>query len=211
MVAVSQDLNETSLTANGDSVHLTGLITSLDGTRIVFDDGTLLKTNVSATKMTITGGNANATAGHGDQLIAGSGGDTLYGLKGDDLLVGGIGRDVLNGGAGADTLIGRDGNDLLNGGGKDLSQDLYVFLQGTNGNDIINGFENNHDKIAIDTVGGGVGTAVDFDSQAEANAYYTAVQSGADVLITFTNGVIGMARLMNFSLSNLDYTDFKNV
>ncbi len=52
----------------------------------------------------------NAGANH---LTGGDGNDQLYGLDGADHLIGGAGNDMLSGGLGADTLSGGDGNDSL--------------------------------------------------------------------------------------------------
>jgi VCBS repeat-containing protein len=62
---------------------------------------------------TYTGTNGN------DVIIAGNGGDTLFGEDGDDVLVGGNSGDILVGGAGNDTLDGRNGADHLAGGAGD--------------------------------------------------------------------------------------------
>ncbi|HEX8239889.1 MAG TPA: Ig-like domain-containing protein, partial [Allosphingosinicella sp.] len=62
---------------------------------------------------TYTGTNSN------DVIIAGNGGDTLYGQGGNDTLVGGNSGDILIGGDGNDLLDGRNGNDHLAGGAGD--------------------------------------------------------------------------------------------
>ena len=51
-----------------------------------------------------------------DNLAAGDGGVTIYGLAGDDLLVGRLLHDELDGGTGNDTLEGGFGGDRLAGG-----------------------------------------------------------------------------------------------
>ncbi|HEX8624878.1 MAG TPA: Ig-like domain-containing protein [Allosphingosinicella sp.] len=56
-----------------------------------------------------------------DVIIAGNGGDTIFGEDGNDVLVGGNASDILVGGAGNDSLNGRNGGDHLAGGaGNDL-------------------------------------------------------------------------------------------
>jgi Ca2+-binding RTX toxin-like protein len=52
-----------------------------------------------------------------EQLVGGSGADTLTGSTAANHLDGGPGGDRLFGAAGADSLLGRAGNDLLDGGG----------------------------------------------------------------------------------------------
>lgn len=194
-------------------IDLTGFAASLDGTQIVFDDESMLKSNMSSTHMTLSGGNSTTPC---DQLIAGSGGDTLYGLNGNDLLIGGAGNDVLYGGAGNDTLIGGAGNDFLSGGN---GSNLFVYFAHLgNGSDTVTGFQNGTDKIVINESGspvaGPVVNAVAFADQTAADLYYTAVQSGADTVISLLDGsghAEGTVRLMNFLKTNLEYTDFKHI
>ncbi|MBL4919354.1 NosD domain-containing protein [Szabonella alba] len=59
---------------------------------------------------TLTGDNA------ANELTGGEGHDFLFAVGGNDLLFGGNGNDSLYGGAGADTLYGGDGDDLVYGG-----------------------------------------------------------------------------------------------
>jgi Ca2+-binding RTX toxin-like protein len=65
----------------------------------------------------------NLSGGAGnDTLTGGAGNDTLIGDAGNDSLSGGAGNDTLNGGAGNDTLFGNDGDDrfvLVSGFGTD--------------------------------------------------------------------------------------------
>ena len=197
-------------------IDLTGFAASLDGTQIVFDDESMLKSNMSSTHMTLSGGNSTTPC---DQLIAGSGGDTLYGLNGNDLLIGGAGNDVLYGGAGNDTLIGGAGNDFLSGGN---GSNLFVYFAHLgNCSDTVTGFQNGTDKIVINESGspvaGPVVNAVAFADQTAADLYYTAVQSGADTVISLFDGTAGhttpegTVRLINFLKTNLEYTDFKHI
>jgi len=83
-----------------------------------------------------------------ENVIAGSGNDTLNGDSEANILIGNAGADTLKGGAGADTLYGDDslntlsGNDILEGGDGDDS--LYGgggddTLRGGAGNDTFNG------------------------------------------------------------------------
>ncbi|MDO5631384.1 MAG: calcium-binding protein [Paracoccus sp. (in: a-proteobacteria)] len=89
-----------------------------------------------------------------ENVIGGSGNDTIYGDNGanqiwgnagNDRIFGGGGNDTLHGGAGNDTLEGGNGHDRLNGGnGADV-------LRGGNGNDTLNGGAGN------DSLYGGAG------------------------------------------------------
>jgi len=173
---------------------------------------------MSSTHMTLSGGNSTTPC---DQLIAGSGGDTLYGLNGNDLLIGGAGNDVLYGGAGNDTLIGGAGNDFLSGGDGNNLFVYFAHLGNGNGSDTVTGFQNGIDTLVINESGspvaGPVVNAVAFADQAAADLYYTAVQSGADTVISLFDGTAGHTtpegtiRLMNFLKTNLEYTDFKHI
>ena len=199
-------------------IDLTGFAASLDGTQIVFDDESMLKSNMSSTHMTLSGGNSTTPC---DQLIAGSGGDTLYGLNGNDLLIGGAGNDVLYGGAGNDTLIGGADKDFLSGGNGSNLFVYFAHLGNGNGSDTVTGFQNGIDTLVINESGspvaGPVVNAVAFADQAAADLYYTAVQSGADTVISLFDGTAGHTtpegtiRLMNFLKTNLEYTDFKHI
>ena len=63
-----------------------------------------------------TGDNALDGGLGNDSLVGGEGNDSLTGGRNADTLVGGVGDDVLNGSEGTDSLVGGDGNDTLIGG-----------------------------------------------------------------------------------------------
>ena len=68
--------------------------------------------------ITSNGGNQTLDGGAGDDTISSGGGaDTLLGGFGNDTLLGGIGNDILDGGEGDDTLTGGTGTDIVSGGG----------------------------------------------------------------------------------------------
>ena len=77
----------------------------------------------------------NTLSGHsGNDYLRGYGGnDYLYGGHGNDILVGGSGNDTLNGGRGNDNLYGGGGNDLINGYGHSYYE--YDNLYGGSGSD----------------------------------------------------------------------------
>lgn len=84
------------------------------------------------------GGGDDRIAGFLDELnnlIGGTGNDTLTGGALNDYLQGDAGRDLLQGGVDADTLVGGDGADSLVGGAGDDN------LQGGAGNDTLDGSE----------------------------------------------------------------------
>ncbi len=60
-----------------------------------------------------------------ENLISGSGNDSLTGTNGNNNIDGGAGNDTLNAGSGTDTLFGGEGNDRLNRGGGGSLQDAY--------------------------------------------------------------------------------------
>ena len=82
----------------------------------------------------LLGGSGNDTLAGDDganALLGGAGNDRLEGRAGADRLEGGLGNDTLDGGTEADTLLGGDGNDSLTGGeGADT-------LDGGTGNDLL--------------------------------------------------------------------------
>ncbi len=71
-VNVAQGMHNYTATAT----DVAGYTTELDGTNVLFDNGTILKTNTGAAT-TLTGSNAAGS----DQLIAGNSGDTLSRLR----------------------------------------------------------------------------------------------------------------------------------
>ena len=91
-------------------------------------------------------GNDTIDGGKGDDTIYGEGGDdTIDGGDGDDKLWGGSGVDTIKGGAGSDTIDGGAGDDKLWGG---AGNDTFAFNKDS-GNDTINDFDLNNDKISI--------------------------------------------------------------
>ncbi len=97
-----------------------------------------------------------------EDLVGGSGGDTLTGnaaantldgMDGNDVVAGGLGDDLIFGGAGSDTLIADGGNDQLTGNYSffdfgDYASDTFVI--GTNAGAItINDFELGVDKLDV--------------------------------------------------------------
>ena len=83
--------------------------------------------------------------GRANTIVAGSAGETLYGMGGNDTLRGGTGADVLYAGAGNDVLKGGKGNDRL------YAQSGNNILWGEAGNDYIEG------GLGTDTIRGGLG------------------------------------------------------
>jgi len=124
----------------------------------------------------------------GDWLLGGQGNDVIdaSASSAGNIINGNIGIDTITGGAGADTIRGGQGDDVIQGGA---------------GNDIIYG------DLGQNTITGGAGAdtfrngaaagrdvITDFQQsqgdhiQIAANLTYTTAQSGADVLVTVSNG-----------------------
>jgi Ca2+-binding RTX toxin-like protein len=68
-----------------------------------------------STAQTISSGDVD-TITNVENVIGGTGADTITGNTGNNILNGGSGADTINGNDGDDTLIGGAGNDVLNGG-----------------------------------------------------------------------------------------------
>ena len=82
-----------------------------------------------------------------ENVIAGTGNDTIYGNEVDNLLFGNDGNDGLIGEEGNDTLIGASGSDWLVGG---EGEDIFVFVpEGLSDWDIILDFTRGEDKIDL--------------------------------------------------------------
>lgn len=153
MTSIAGDGQDMLITANGHTLRVLDK-NQLDGTELLFADGSLLKMG-GLTGDIINGGNTIDT---GDYLLGGGGNDKIRGLSGEDKLYGGSGSDILYGGKGRDTLSGGLDNDLLYGGsgsGDDGSvADHFVYQYGVNeGRDIIVSFDTVQDKLVIQ--GGG--------------------------------------------------------
>jgi Ca2+-binding RTX toxin-like protein len=130
-VAKPGDGNDT--VDGGDGIDTYSLFEQADTVVISLLDGTAIGALIGTDEL-ISIENVVAGSGHDsvegnaadNQLSGGEGNDSLSGLGGDDELIGGDGNDVLTGGAGNDTLLGGVGDD--------------VFIAGVNdGNDSIDG------------------------------------------------------------------------
>ncbi|MFV0513936.1 MAG: Hint domain-containing protein [Jhaorihella sp.] len=80
----------------------------------------------------IDSGQGDGPGGHGDQIFARGGNDTVDAGLGDDLVHGGFGDDDITGGSGDDMLFG-DGRSAV-------PESLNWFAQGTDGADLSDGF-----------------------------------------------------------------------
>jgi Ca2+-binding RTX toxin-like protein len=192
VTAVSGDT--VTLTANGHTLTLNNCPTILDGTKVQFTDGSVLKVNTGNTKTTLNGSyNVN-----GDQLVsAGSGADTLRGFDGNDLLVGGSGTNTLFGDNGNDTLIGNAGNDILTGG---AGSDSFVYHVGTKeGTDTIKDFTTG-DKIVLDVAN--PGTVNSIGELTAAGATYSTLATTTYITIT------GGTKISLLDTTTLSYSDF---
>ena len=135
-------------------------------------------------------GSANTLQGNkAANTLSGLGGnDLLQGVGGADNLLGGNGNDNLQGGAGNDTLTGGSGDDVLAGG---AGRDRFVF-NSNDGDDTITGFQNNRDKIVI-------------DSGADGFADVTITDAGSDVLIEFADVSITLVNVNHTLIGQNDF------
>jgi VCBS repeat-containing protein len=158
---------KTGDTSVGDSTRpynltIKGDTSGLDGTKVLFTDGSVLLT---------------AGLNH-------PGGVTLHGVIRDDQLIGGPGNDTLDGEAGNDVISGSaagidttSGNDTMTGG---RGMDLFTYYLANEGSDTITDFTDTQDKIQIPT-SYGTPTA----TQSGANTIITF--SGSPTVITLLN------------------------
>jgi len=146
---------------------------------------------------TLVGGKGNDTLSGGeghDDLFGGKGNDRLEGLAGDDALFGSSGRDTLIGGPGNDTLFGGSGKDQLVG---DDGSDVFGFLRGESGVDVVADFEAGIDRIDLSDFG------TDFNSLSFKN-------DGEDVVVTVGSGKNAVKfKLLGYQASDLDQSFFQ--
>lgn len=123
----------------------------------------------------LVGTSSNDTTGLG----GGAGKDLILGLNGNDTMTGGAGNDRIDGGLGAETIDGGAGDDIILAGTSTdatlyggTGRDVFVMLPG-DGADTILDFEIGVDLLDLTSFGG---TAP------------TITQSGADALVTTSNG-----------------------
>jgi len=140
---------------------------------------------------TARGGNGN------DDLILSNGDDDGNGGNGNDFISGGLGSDSLNGGNGADALVaGENGNDVLTGGN---GPDDFIFEQnfGLDFDEerVVTDFDPNADTLVFD------GFFFEFDTAAQILA--TAVQDGADTVLTPDGFLNQTIRLLDTALASL--------
>lgn len=168
---------------NTNTLTVTGT-TTLSGSELIFDDGSLVKLG-GAGADTMYGSNIAST---GDFLVGAGGSDVIRGLAGADTIYGGAGNDIIYGGAGADNIYGGLGNDILYGGDSsadDGAMDTFWYDRATNeGSDLIIGFNASQDKIGI------VGAVGADDAAKFANAVSSIADSGNNVVVTLTSGTV---------------------
>ncbi|MDR2155374.1 MAG: hypothetical protein LBE78_10185 [Burkholderiaceae bacterium] len=181
--------------------------------------------------ITAKGGDDTVQAGAGNDIIHGNEGqDTIYGEDGDDeiygdwgddkLLSGGAGNDVIDGGWGADNIEGGSGDDTIEGGWNNdtinagagvntmkggWGNDTFVFDQTCDDVNTILKFQG-EDKDVIDLSALGIPGAINAGNFQTNFMDAMVDQVGNDVNIHL--GGNALIVLNNFSMANLDYTDF---
>ncbi len=198
----------------GDSFTITGLENQSEAARLDF----IRFVPVNAVT-TVPGGNGadNIIGGTGNNTInAGNGNDNVYGGAGADNIIGGNGNDTLDGGTGNDSLTGNNGNDFLYGGvGNDtlLGSNGNDFLRGGLGNDILTG--NNDNDIFAFAAGEGTDTITDFKKGEDLIGLYGGLSfgqlsfSGNNILVTSTNEIL--ATLTGINTTTLTQSNFISV
>lgn len=127
----------------------------------------------------ITGSGNDTILGNstGNNIHSGAGNDIVSGKEGDDVLNGGAGDDVLRGGHGDDVLLGGDGDNILVGG---IGRDSFVFQDNEDSHTIIRDFDADMDSLVLEN-------SMDLESaEFTYGAGYTVVTIG-DMTITIMN------------------------
>ena len=138
-----------------------------------------------------------------DRLYGGDDNDSLFGNQGKDKLFGGDGDDDLFGQQGKDTLIGGSGDDTLFGGnqrdhlyGGD-GTDVFGFLKGETGVDVIHDFQVGVDKIDLS----------DFHTDFDHLQFHN---KGDDVIVTVGHGKNAVKfKLIGYHSSDIDGSFFQ--
>ena len=114
---------------------------------LVSNDGTGSADILSGVENLVGGSGDDTLAGdlQSNRLEGGAGADSLLGVTGNDTLIGGLGNDVVDGGDGNDSIDGGDGNDVLSG------STGFDYIVGGAGNDTLRGGDQ------ADTLIGGAG------------------------------------------------------
>jgi Ca2+-binding RTX toxin-like protein len=146
-----------------------------------------------------------------DQIIAGSGGNTIDGGDGDDHLTsgsgadklfGGAGNDTLNGGEGAaDTLHGGDGSDTVGYGHVDTAVTVTVMSDGAGSNNASAAFsaERTDTLIAIERITTGSG-----------NDMFLVQSASTDTHALFLRGLAGDDRFEAVTRSTAVFVDYRD-
>ena len=109
-----------------------------------------------------------------DSIIGGGGDDAIEGGTGNDSISGGSGNDAVDGGVGNDSLVGGVGDDVIDGGaGNDT-------ISGEIGNDTLDG------ESGLDQVDGGAGTNTCFWETGESRASTCVYDVAAPVISDFS-------------------------
>ncbi|MBT5777896.1 MAG: hypothetical protein HOI02_00645 [Rhodospirillaceae bacterium] len=108
-----------------------------------------VEVNLSTNTVVFDGFGGTDTVSEIEQVIGGTGNDTLTGSDNDEVLLGGDGNDILDGSGGSDSLDGGAGNDEIDAG-------ILKFIEGGLGDDTFN--VSITDSAAIVTDAGGSDT-----------------------------------------------------
>ena len=134
-----------------------------------------------------------------ENVIGGSGNDTITGNGAANRLDGRDGNDIINAAAGDDFIIGGIGNDTMNGG---AGNDIFVFAAGF-GNDKVLQFDANPDggQDLLDISSFGI-TGATFAARV------TITYLGADALVTIDGDPGQSIRLIGIVREGISQSDF---
>jgi Ca2+-binding RTX toxin-like protein len=171
--------------------------------------------NLDTTGTEVTSGSYSIDWAQGiiENIIAGSGNDSIAGSSADNMLNGGYGNDTIDGGSGNDTLLGYVGydsilggvgDDWIDGGGYTDSlyggsgNDTYNFATDYGVGDIINDSGGTADKVTFDSTIGQSKVAMFIDGSGNLQIGYTDSAS----TITVQSQTTSSNTIERFELSN---------
>jgi len=188
------------------NVAAVSIMTAVDATTLDLSDSTVntavtLSNTAGASFMLATGTPKQTLANSINNVISGSGNDSIRGNNSGGILNGGGGNDSVTGGTGVDYIIGGSGTDRLTGGAND---DVFIFRPGF-GTDTVTDFNvgtvASHDTL--DLRGLGISSVADLLSNTSSAGYY--VDGGASAVIHVGADSITLANVSKALLLSHQY------
>jgi type VI protein secretion system component Hcp len=173
--------NDGGLDSNVTTATITTALdaTTLDQSASTVNTAVTLSPTAGASFTFITGVGKQTLADGINNVIGGSGNDTIRGSNSGGILNGGAGNDSLTGGTGVDYLIGGTGTDRLTGGAND---DVFIFRPGFGADTVVDftvGTLEHHDLL--DLRGLGIGSVAELLNNLSSAANH--VDSGPSAVI----------------------------